>query len=149
MPDSGLQFTHHGAVNGVTGSCHQLHLPGGASVLVDCGLFQGAGDFGRRVGGAGRLEIGFSLAGVCALVVTHVHIDHVGRLPYLMAAGFKGPIFCTPASALLLPMVIHDALKVGFTRDEALIGRVIAQLQRQIVPGPYRSWRRCCPGNLG
>ena len=117
MPDTPLHFTHHGAVKGVTGSCHQLHLPGGASVLVDCGLFQGAETSSDGSAGADRLEIGFSLAGVCALVVTHVHIDHVGRLPYLMAAGFKGPIFCTPASALLLPMVIRDALKVGFTRD--------------------------------
>ena len=152
MPDTPLHFTHHGAVNGVTGSCHQLHLPGGASVLVDCGLFQGAETSADGSAGAGRLEIGFSLAGVCALVVTHVHIDHVGRLPYLMAAGFKGPIFCTPASALLLPMVIHDALKVGFTRDEALIGRVIAQLQRQIVAVPYKSWQtvlRAAPGSPG
>ena len=37
-----LSFTHHGAVDGVTGSCHQLTLPGGDAVLVDCGLFQGA-----------------------------------------------------------------------------------------------------------
>ncbi len=149
MPDTALRFTHHGAVNGVTGSCHQLHLPGGASVLVDCGLFQGAETSGDGSAGAGRLEIGFPLAGVCALVVTHVHIDHVGRLPYLMAAGFKGPIFCTPASALLLPMVIHDALKVGFTRNEALIARVIVQLRAQIVAVPYQSWQTVLRGPPG
>ena len=85
-----LTFTHHGAVQGVTGSCHQLSLPGGASLLVDCGLFQGAETSGDGAG-AGRLEINFPLAGVQALVVTHVHIDHVGRIPYLLGAGCHRP----------------------------------------------------------
>lgn len=144
-----LQLTHHGAVDGVTGSCHQLHLPGGASVLVDCGLFQGAETSADGAAAAGRLQIGFPLAGVCALVVTHVHIDHVGRLPYLMAAGFTGPIFCTPASALLLPMVIEDALKVGVTRDRALIARVIARMRQQLVPLPYGQWQTVLRGPPG
>jgi metallo-beta-lactamase family protein len=110
-------------VEGVTGSCHQLHgCPMVRSVLVDCGLFQGAETSADGCGGAGSPEIDFSLDGVQALVVTHVHIDHVGRIPYLLAAGFKGPIVCSEASAELLPMVLEDALKVGVTRDEALIG---------------------------
>lgn len=82
----------------------------------------------------------FSLAGVVALVVTHVHIDHVGRVPYLMAAGFKGPIICSQASAQLLPMVLEDALKVGFTRNQALIDGFLAHLRRQIVPPAYKQW---------
>ncbi|MEA1049027.1 hypothetical protein U5801_04270 [Lamprobacter modestohalophilus] len=45
-----------------------------------------------------------------------VHIDHVGRLPDLLAAGYRGPILCSSASAELLPLVLEDALKVGFTR---------------------------------
>lgn len=133
-------IVHHGAVDGVTGSCHQLTLPDGASVLVDCGLFQGAETSPDGSAGFGRLQIGFDVRPVIALVVTHVHIDHVGRLPYLLAAGFKGPVVCSEASAELLPMVMRDALEVGFTRDRALIERVVAQLKRQIVPLPYRSW---------
>jgi metallo-beta-lactamase family protein len=135
-----LSFTHHGAVDGVTGSCHQLTLPGGDAVLVDCGLFQGAETSPDGRSGASRLEIGFPLDGIRALVVTHVHIDHVGRIPYLLDAGFDGPILCSQASAQLLPMVLEDALKVGFTRDEALVGRVLSRLRRQIVPLPYRQW---------
>ncbi len=81
-----LTFTHHGAVDGVTGSCHQLTLPDGQSVLVDCGLFQGA-ETSPDGAGANQLEIGFALDKVRALIVTHVHIDHVGRIPYLLAAG--------------------------------------------------------------
>lgn len=143
-----VEIVHHGAVHGVTGSCHQLTLPGGDSVLVDCGLFQGA-ETSSDGAGAGRLEIGFPLDGVRALVVTHVHIDHVGRIPYLLAAGFKGPIVCSEASAVLLPMVIEDALKVGFTRDQALIRRVLGVLRRQIVPLPYKRWHTLIDGTPG
>jgi metallo-beta-lactamase family protein len=143
-----VQFTHHGAVAGVTGSCHQLTLPDGQAVLVDCGLFQGA-ETSPDGAGAGRLEIGFPIDRVRALVVTHVHIDHVGRLPYLLAAGFKGPIVCSEASAQLLPLVIEDALEVGFTRDKALIGRVLAVLRRQIVALPYKRWHTLVDGVPG
>ena len=52
-----------------------------------------------------------------ALVVTHVHIDHVGRIPYLLAAAFEGPIICSEPSAIMLPEILEDALKIGFTRD--------------------------------
>ena len=143
-----LRFTHHGAVRGVTGSCHQLTLPDGRSVLVDCGLFQGA-ETSPDGAGAAQLEVKFSLAGVVALVVTHVHIDHVGRVPYLMAAGFKGPIICSQASAQLLPMVLEDALKVGFTRNQALIEGFLAQLRRQLVPLAYKQWHTVLQGSEG
>lgn len=142
-----LRITHHGAVDGVTGSCHRLTVPGGDAVLVDCGLFQGA-ETSNDGAGAGRLEIGFPIDTVRALLVTHVHIDHVGRIPYLLAAGFKGPIVCSEASALLLPMVLEDALKVGFTQDSALIGRVLAQIRRQIVAVPYRQWHSLWPADV-
>lgn len=143
-----VEVVHHGAVNGVTGSCHQLTLPGGDSVLVDCGLFQGA-ETSSDGAAADRLEIGFPIDRVRALVVTHVHIDHVGRIPYLLAAGFKGPIVCSEASAVLLPMVIEDALKVGFTRDKTLIGRVLGVLRRQIVPLAYKRWHTLIDGTPG
>jgi len=118
-------------------------------VLIDCGLFQGAETSADGRAGAAALEIDFPLNDVQALVVTHVHIDHVGRIPYLLAAGFKGPIICSEASALLLPMVIEDALEVGFTRNQALITRVIAQLKRQIVPLPFKQWHTILPGVPG
>ena len=141
-------FTHHGAVNGVTGSCHRLTLPDGQSVLVDCGLFQGA-ETSPDGAGANRLEIDFPLDGVRALVVTHVHIDHVGRIPYLLAAGFKGPIYCSQASAQLLPLVLQDALEVGFTRNQGLISRFMALLRELIVPLPYKSWQTVIAGTPG
>lgn len=137
---TGLRLTHHGAVRGVTGSCHRLTLPDGRAVLVDCGLFQGAETSPDGRAGPDRLQIDFPIDDVVALVVTHVHIDHVGRIPYLLAAGFDGPIVCTEASAELLPLVLQDALKVGFTRDDGLVARVLAKLRTQIVPLPYHQW---------
>jgi metallo-beta-lactamase family protein len=134
-----MKIAHHGAVDGVTGSCHQITLADGRGLLIDCGLFQGA-EAGPDGAGAEGLEIRFPVAPIRALIVTHVHIDHVGRLPYLMAAGYRGPILCSPASAELLPMVLEDALKVGFTRNRRLIEQVLAELRRRIVAVPYGLW---------
>ena len=75
-----------------------------------------------------------------------MHIDHVGRLPYLLAAGYRGPILCSPASAELLPMVLEDALKVGFTRKRRLIEQVLAELRRRLVALPYGHWHSVCEG---
>lgn len=132
------QFLHHGAVDGVTGSCHQYLVRDDYSLLIDCGLFQG--DETGPGGSANEPSIDFSLAGIRALIVTHVHIDHVGRIPYLLAAGFRGPIYCTKASAMLLPLVLEDALKVGVTRDPALIETFLSLLQQQIVAVNYKQW---------
>lgn len=146
MPSIG-EVIHHGAFNGVTGSCHELFLSANDSVLIDCGLFQGeeaagsgsSGSF-ESSGSAGAPEIGFSLANVRALIVTHCHIDHVGRIPYLLFAGFRGPIYCTRATAMLLPLVIEDALRLGLTRDKALIASVLELLQSLLVPVEYDAW---------
>jgi len=134
-----LQIKHHGAVQGVTGSCHELFIDSHQSVLIDCGLFQGA-ETSASGADSNRLEIEFDLSTVQALVITHVHIDHVGRLPYLLAAGFKGPIYCSKPSAELLPLVIEDALKVGVTRNASIIKSCLDRLASQLVPLDYLQW---------
>lgn len=131
---------HHGARNGVTGSCHQLFVEGRNSLLVDCGLFQGAETAPDGRSAADRLEIDFPLEGVGALVLTHVHIDHCGRLPWLLAAGFKGPILCSEPSARLLPTVLADAFAVGVSRDRALIERYLGKVEPRIRALPYGNW---------
>lgn len=131
---------HHGAQDGVTGSCHQLHMDAANSLLIDCGLFQGSEASVDGRSGAGRLAIEFSLATIKALVVTHVHIDHVGRIPYLLAAGFKGPILCSEPSAKLLPIVLEDAFKLGFSRDQKEVERYIKLVEQRLQPLPYKQW---------
>lgn len=130
---------HHGAVDGVTGSCHQYFFNEQQSVLIDCGLFQGI-EQGRGKAGANSAQIEFPVDGIQALLLTHVHIDHAGRIPYLIAAGFQGPIYCSRASALLLPLVLEDALKMGITRDEKLITGFIQAVSRQLRPCDYGQW---------
>lgn len=130
------KISHHGAVDGVTGSCHELHIDKNNSILIDCGLFQGAE---TSPGGSDhdQMAIDFSLKSVQALIVTHVHIDHVGRIPYLLAAGFKGPIYCSQATAVLLPEVLEDAVKIGFTKNRHLISKFIRHIKSMLRPLDY------------
>ena len=102
------KISHHGAVTGVTGSCHRLSVnANGAddafSVLIDCGLFQGIEAEQDQLT---KKQVSFPIDDVRAVLLTHCHIDHVGRLPYLLAAGFNGPIYASKATALLLPLVL-------------------------------------------
>jgi len=137
-----IDISHHGATSGVTGSCHELTLRTeqntSAGILIDCGLFQGQ----EKVEGASAIDLSvdFPIEHIRALVVTHVHIDHVGRIPYLLAAGFEGPIFCSEPSAIMLPEILEDALKIGFTRDKQLIERVLELIRARLVPVPYGQW---------
>lgn len=130
---------HHGATQGVTGSCHQLWLDESTSLLIDCGLFQG-GESSQQGASADQLDIEFSLSSVQALIATHVHIDHVGRLPWLIAAGFKGPVYCTEPSALLLPTVLEDAFMVGIQRDRQLAANFVQLVQPMLNGYPYKEW---------
>src|SRR5690554_6639750 len=157
-----IEIKHHGAVNGVTGSCHELRLlqatkgsaptllPAAnpqAGILIDCGLFQGQEE--SRGSSAADLAIDFPIDHIRALVVTHVHIDHVGRIPYLLAAGFDGPIICSEPSAIMLPEILEDALKIGFTRDRALINRVLELIRARLVPLPYGRWHSVFEEEVG
>ncbi len=133
MPSNYPKFQHHGAETGVTGSCHRYIAHENAHYLVDCGLFQGE----ETELGKSPCGIDFDITQVKALIVTHVHIDHIGRLPYLMAAGFKGPIYCSIPSAELLPLVIEDALKIGFTRDKRIIHAFLDKVAGMLRPLQY------------
>lgn len=129
-------LSHHGGTRGVTGSCHQLHLDRATSLLIDCGLEQGA----DAAPGSESASIGFDIADIKALIVTHVHLDHVGRIPALLAAGYRGPILCSEPSAKLLPLVLEDAYKLGISAEPIQVDRYLALLQRLIVSLPFEQW---------
>lgn len=133
-----LKVFHHGGASGVTGSCHRLQIDTDRALLVDCGLFQGQD--ADRLDSFEQHKVDFPVDDVLALVVTHVHIDHIGRLPYLLAAGYQGPILCSVPSKRLLPLVIEDALKIGFTRDRALIERFLAEVDSRLIALDYKAW---------
>ena len=131
---------HHGAKDGVTGSCHQIFIDDNTSFLIDCGLFQGAETSAEGRASSEQLSIEFDISTVKALIVTHVHIDHVGRIPYLLAAGFKGPIICSEPSAKLLPIVLEDAFKIGVSRDQKTVEQYINLVAKRIIALPYNQW---------
>ncbi len=111
-----------GAKDGVTGSCHQLLMGARQSLLIDCGLFQGAATSVEGKSTAERLAIEFPLDTIKFLVASHIHVDHVGRIPYLLAVGLKGPILCSEPSAFssaTRPKAPHFALSRPTARAAA------------------------------
>lgn len=100
------QLTFWGAAGQVTGSMHLLEAAG-ARVTLDAGLFQGR----RSEAAALNAEVPFDPRRLDAVILSHAHIDHSGRLPLLVRHGFHGPIFATPAtrdlSAVMLPDSAH------------------------------------------
>lgn len=124
---------HHGGKNTVTGSCHELKI-GNHSLLIDCGMFQG------RDARDNTLDINFSLRAVRALVLTHSHIDHIGRLPWLFAAGFRGPVYCTQATAHLMPLMLEDGLKLQFGMSQIQRTRLLTLIKRHTKPVRYDEW---------
>ena len=140
LPEGGFpHLFHHGAVRGVTGSAHEWVASPDCSVLIDCGLFQG-GDVGPGGASADDLAIDFDISRIQAVVLTHVHIDHVGRLPWLLGAGYAGPIYCSGPSAKLLPIVLEDAFRLGVSRKPADVERFMARLEAALVPVPFGYW---------
>lgn len=119
---------HHGAKDTVTGSCHELRI-GGLSLLVDCGLFQGKD--------SQPLPIEFPIDHIDALLITHAHIDHIGRLPWLLAAGFNQPIYCTQATAELIPLMLDDGLKLQLGLNQKQREKVLNHLKKLIMPLEY------------
>ncbi len=137
-----MHITHHGARNGVTGSCHQLHFNDKRSLLIDCGSFQGKDAKNRD-----EQVIEFSLEGIQALLVTHVHIDHIGRIPYLLEAGFRGPIYCTKPTAKLIPLMLEDAIRLGITRKQNVIDDFLKGVKQLLRPLPYDKWEKLDGGS--
>jgi metallo-beta-lactamase family protein len=100
-----MKITVLGAAGGeVTGSAYLLQTSQ-TNIMVDCGLFQGA----QKVENLNRLPTTSAMQQLHAVVLTHAHLDHTGRLPLLTRFGYKGPIYGTPATIALAELILKDA----------------------------------------
>lgn len=103
-----MKISFHGAARQVTGSKHLLELEDGTKILLDCGLFQGNP---KEIDKLNR-HFGFTPADIDYLILSHAHIDHCGLIPKLYADGFRGTIFCTPATFDLTKILLLDSAKI-------------------------------------
>jgi metallo-beta-lactamase family protein len=99
-----MQIEFYGATSGVTGSCHILHA-NGMSILLDCGLIQGR----REEMEKNHRPFPFSPDEINAVVLSHGHIDHSGRIPLLVKQGYQGPIYAQNATADLCDILLQDS----------------------------------------
>jgi len=99
-----MKLTSFGAAGEVTGSCHLIELPG-AKVLFDCGLIQGRSKDELR----NHDPFPFNPAELDAVVLSHAHIDHCGRLPILLDQGYTGKIYTHAASCDLVNILLKDS----------------------------------------
>ena len=103
-----MRLEFHGAAGGVTGSAHLVVTPR-ARVLLDFGLFQG----GAAAEKGNRRRPSFDPRSLDAVVLSHAHIDHSGRLPLLPRWGARPPVHCTPATAAMCAIMLPDSAHVS------------------------------------
>jgi metallo-beta-lactamase family protein len=102
-----MDIEFHGAAREVTGSCHIVRTNGG-TILLDCGLFQGKrADVQRK-----NLTLPVDPGRIDAIVLSHAHIDHAGRLPLLVNRGFRGVIHATAATRDLCELMLADSAHI-------------------------------------
>ncbi|MBA8885660.1 MBL fold metallo-hydrolase RNA specificity domain-containing protein [Dokdonella fugitiva] len=152
-----MQIEFHGAAGGeVTGSCHLVEAAG-HRVLLDCGMIQGS----REAEARNLAPFDFDAASIDALVLSHAHIDHIGRVPLLVKRGFRGPIWAQRATCDLLPIMLLDAASLAeqaaeranndrargepeirplYTRED------VEATRKRLRPLPYHAWQTILPG---
>ena len=151
-----MRVHFHGAAGEVTGSLHEVEAAG-RRLLLDCGMIQG----GREAGARNLEPFPLDPAAVDALVVSHAHIDHIGRIPLLVRRGFRGPIFAQAATADLMPVMLLDSAALaeadaeranrhrreGEPPREPLYTRADVQAAMRLVrPLPYATRIEVLPG---
>jgi len=151
-----MRVTFHGAAGEVTGSMHEV-AAAGKRVLLDCGMIQGD----RHAETRNAADFPFDIRGIDALVISHAHIDHIGRVPLLVKRGYSGPIYAQAATADLMPIMLLDAASLSeqdaerdndhrrpgepevqplYTRDD------VEAAMRLVKPLPYEARTTVLPG---
>lgn len=103
-----MRISFHGAARRVTGSKHIIHTDEGKKILLDCGMFQGEGAETALL----NSHFGFNPAEIDVMVLSHAHIDHSGLIPRLVKEGFRGRIWCTPATFDLTKILLEDSARI-------------------------------------
>src|SRR4051812_4739664 len=103
-----MKISFHGAARMVTGSKHLLELDNGKKILFDCGMFQG----NPKEADALNRNWGFNPSEVDFLLLSHAHIDHCGLIPKLIQDGYRGKVYCTPATYDLTEILLLDSAHI-------------------------------------
>lgn len=148
-----MEIEFYGAAREVTGSCHILRA-NGKTILLDCGMFQGK----RRDSAEKNKTLPVPVAEIDVVVLSHAHIDHAGRLPYLTANGYSGTIFATAATRDLCAVMLADSAHIQESDAEHLAKRGkeyveplytmkdATRVQEIMIGIPYNKTFDVCPG---
>lgn len=142
-----MKLHFYGGAGEVTGS-HYILETEKYKIAVDCGLFQGA----RFAEEKNKESLPYEPAELDAVILTHAHLDHCGRLPWLRKNGFKGKIFATPATIELAELIMTDAAEVMLHELEddgsqpLYLAVDVAQTMPLFVPVEYRTITEILPG---
>ncbi len=120
-----MKIIPHGAAQEVTGTCHEIQV-NGKRILLDCGLFQGH----REESAKKNSEFTFNPADIDVVVLSHAHMDHVGRVPLLHKKGFRGPVMCTYATKDLAEVMMMDGGYIQ-EKDEEFFCKYLAKSMMQ------------------
>lgn len=135
-----MQVTFMGAAGEVTGSCSLVEAAG-QKLLVDCGMFQGS-DFNES---RNHEPLPFNPAELSAVLITHAHLDHIGRLPLLIKGGYTRAIYATPPTTELIELILKDAYEImeyNFRKFGAPLlysETDIAEVMSQVKPIDYHT----------
>lgn len=143
-----MKVTFFGAANQVTGSCFLLE-ENSTRFLVDCGMFQGP----RKIEKLNRIPNKLDSKNIDAVLITHGHLDHCGRLPMLVKSGYKGPIYATQGTIEIATLILKDAAHIQLqdtkreNRKRQRAGQKslnplfdhedVKQVVKQFIPKPY------------
>ena len=148
-----MELEFFGATREVTGSRHILRVAG-KTVLLDCGMFQGRRQESREK----NLRIPVRVEQIDAVVLSHAHIDHAGRLPLLVREGYRRVVFCTPATRDLCAVMLADSAHIAEKDAEYLARHMksfvaplyrqpdVAELMKHVVAVPYNEPWEVVPG---
>lgn len=126
-----MKITLYGAAGGVTGTSYHVQT-GTSAILIDCGMFQG----GKEADVMNRSAPPVDYKKLDSIVLTHAHLDHCGRLPLAIRAGYRNAIYATPATIEIAALVLRDSVKV-YAGDLVKLNRMLQRRGRKQVQPLY------------